>query len=152
DTAERNVISGNEQRGILLIFSGATGNAIAGNFIGTDASGTFAVANGRDFNRGAGVRFEQGANGNFVGTNGDGRGDALEGNLISGNQVGVSIFTPSHDNVIAGNKIGTDVTGTRAVGNVNRGVDVGGTSNLVGTNADGVSDALERNLISGNLG
>src|SRR5262249_49925705 len=56
----------------------------------------------------------------------------------------------SHDNTVAGNKVGTDVTGTRALGNTDRGFNINGFDNTIGTNADGRSDALERNLISGN--
>jgi hypothetical protein len=150
DAAERNVISGNELHGIFVRFADSTGNVIAGNFIGTDASGTRAVPNGTPTSNGSGVMIDEGASGNFVGTNGDGRGDAVEGNLLSGNLIGVSISGPAHDNVIAGNKIGTDVSGRRTLPNTNRGVNIGGTANRVGSNADGVSDDLERNVISGN--
>jgi uncharacterized repeat protein (TIGR01451 family) len=44
DADERNVISGNADRGVRLQ-DGATGNLVAGNFIGTDAAGTGAIPN-----------------------------------------------------------------------------------------------------------
>ena len=96
----------------------------------------------------------------MIGTNGDGSGDADEGNLISGNfHAGVSIVRLGTDfNVVAGNLIGTDVFGTSAIPNSTSNGEVGvfiglqAASNLIGTNGDGTSDALERNVISGNMG
>ncbi len=42
----RNIISGNTNDGVYLIGASATGNVIQGNYIGTNAAGTSAVANG----------------------------------------------------------------------------------------------------------
>ena len=59
-------------------------------------------------------------------------------------------------NVVEGNYIGTDVTGSRALGNgqinASGGVYItnGANNNLIGTNSDGANDAAERNVISGN--
>ncbi len=52
---------------------------------------------------------------------------------------------------VYGNFLGTDPTGTQSEPN-NYGVeiDAGATQNLIGTNGDGVTDAAERNVISGN--
>ena len=41
----RNVISGNGQYGLWMSDTNTTGNVILGNYIGTDASGSFAVSN-----------------------------------------------------------------------------------------------------------
>ena len=41
----RNVISGNSQYGLWMSDTNTTGNVILGNYIGTDASGSFAVSN-----------------------------------------------------------------------------------------------------------
>ncbi len=155
-----NVISGNSDDGVEITGAGTTGNVVAGNFIGTDLSGTVAVPNY------AGVEIDSGATGNLVGTNGDGVNDALERNIISGNLfAGVwMIGTGTDNNVVAGNFIGTDVTGTSAVGNgskfvasgdndINGGVviDAGASDNLIGTaGQDGSDDAHQRNVISGN--
>ena len=51
---------------------------------------------------------------------------------------------------MAGNLIGTDWTGTRTIPN-DVAIDVRGSGNRIGTNVDGVSDAFERNVISGNI-
>jgi hypothetical protein len=112
---------------------GTAGNQILGNYVGTDVTGTLPLAN-----RGVGV-FVYGSN-NTVGAPG-------AGNLISANgNAGVYLFrSSSTGNVVQGNRIGTDVSGTTALGN-QTGVYVdqaGGT--LVGGTADGAG-----NLIAGN--
>lgn len=125
-------------------------NVIAGTYVGVNANGLAAASNGK-----WGILLNAGASGNRLGTNGDGVGDAAERNLISGNGFGgVGIVGVGSDsNIVAGNFIGTDSTGTTAVGNANRGVDIhsGAQNNRVGTNADGGNDAAERNILSGNL-
>lgn len=78
DTQERNIVGGG-QSGIGLWGSSSTGNRIAGNYLGTNATG----ANlGNQF---AGVWLDDGANQNFVGSNNDGLGDGQEGNIVSRN-------------------------------------------------------------------
>ena len=82
-----------------------------GNLIGTDITGTMNIGN--DY----GVLLA-GA-GNLIGTNGDGVNDAAERNIISGNSVaGIWMLSSSANNdVIAGNDIGTDITGTSPLAN-----------------------------------
>src|SRR5262249_9345995 len=146
----RNVISGNSAQGVSITGSGTTNNQVAGNYIGTDASGTLPLGNGT-----FGVDIGAGAQANFVGTNGNGVNDAAEGNVISANFIGVFIQDAgTTNNVVAGNRIGTDSSGTASVGNTRFGVEVNSSasSTRIGTNADGVSDAFERNIISGNTG
>lgn len=113
-------------------------NTIKGNFIGTLAGG-----------RQAGPYSEQGvvlnnyATYNFIGGKGEG-----EKNIISGNNRGVDFgSTTNAHNVLAGNYIGTDVSGTKAIPNYDFGVlmEVGSRYNVVG----GISPE-ERNIISGN--
>ncbi|MCP4047148.1 MAG: hypothetical protein GY732_14310, partial [Gammaproteobacteria bacterium] len=151
DVLERNVISGNEGSGIFLLGSGTGSDdtVIAGNFIGTDATGANAVANS-----GYGIWITQNASSNLIGTNADGVNDAAEQNIISGNSLdGIQIRDGNAElNVIAGNYIGTDVTGTSAVPNTGQGVVISWVAdqNRVGTNGDGINDAAERNIISGN--
>ena len=150
--ASRNVISGNSPgastRGVE--FNGTTtfGNVLTNNYIGTKANGTDALPNSGD-----GVTIEN-APRNII-------GGAGVGNLISGNaRNGIFINgAASTGNVISGNRIGTIADGSQALPNgqppigpgTHPGIKItGATANLVGTNGDGVGDALERNLISGN--
>ena len=136
------VINRFSAHGILITGSGATNNVVEGNFIGTDVTGAVARPN-----IGAGVRLEGGSAGTIVGgTTSD------ERNVISANLNGIRVID-SPDNIIQGNFIGTDVTGTLDLGN-----DVGvflesstpgvpdSTNNLVGGSVPGAG-----NLVSGNV-
>ena|GEM_PF-2044040 len=137
--AERNVISGNT-RGIELYGSGSTGHQILGNYLGVNASGTSAIGNS------VGIIVLNDASNNVIGGS-----FAGEGNLISGNsQDGISIQDSGVDgNVIIGNYIGTEVSGTGAIANGDEGISVvnGATNTRIGGSAVG-----ERNVISGNGG
>ena len=145
------MISGNSVNGVNIHDSGTNQNVVAGNFIGTDASGRAPLGN-----QVRGVIITGGAQGNLVGTDGDGVGDAAERNVISANVFdGVGISGPgTTGNVVAGNFIGTDVTGLSALGNRNNGVAIGGgaQSNRIGTNGTDVDPVGERNVIAGSLG
>jgi parallel beta-helix repeat protein len=146
---EGNVISGNDKigdsAGVLITGTNATGNRVQGNRIGTNKAGSAAVKNSQ------GVAIKDNATQNIVGTDGDGTADSTERNLISGNGWGVNIeHGGTQNNRIAGNWIGLDNDGTGAIPNTLGGVVVSGSNNLIGTNGDGNSDQLERNVISGN--
>jgi hypothetical protein len=113
----------------------SAGNTIEGDFIGTDPSGTAARANGN----GGGIAVTTGNANTIGGTTPDAR------NLVSGN-IGVGVNLQTDGNTVSGNFIGTDVTGSVALGNSDRGVLVfGGSSDTVG---GATPDA--RNVISGN--
>jgi len=138
--AERNVVSGNNGQGIWLASSG---NAVRGNFIGTDRTGTLAVGNGLE-----GVFIWPCPFGNCPGgpaqNNVVGGSAPGEGNVISGNSDGVWIQDSA--NLVEGNFIGTDVSGTLPLGDRNDGVHIAsGTANEIGGTA-----AEQRNIISGN--
>ena len=120
-----NVISGNNNDGIYITGSGATGNTIEGNFIGTDAGGYSAVPNLND-----GVTITAGASNNTIGgstpnvisgngTNGgygvDINGANVTGNLVDGNDIGTNIYTT---NAIPNQSGGLFVAGNNTVGSV----------------------------------
>ena len=129
----RNVISGNTIG--VFIASELGGNQVFGNYIGTDVNGTAALGNSDD-----GVELNE-TSGNWIGDNILGAG-----NLISGNAyAGVRIVNASH-NQLLGNLIGTDASGTLALGNEAGGVMVGGSHNSIGNGGPNGG-----NVISGNL-
>jgi hypothetical protein len=146
----------NNIRSNAITASNSGGHNIQGNFIGTDPSGTLAKGNLSSAAR----AIILGISGfNYIGTNGDGEFDAAERNLISANgnpnspTFGTAVLVNTgNDNVIAGNFIGVDRTGRQALGNYGRAITINGFlsyQNRIGTDGDGVSDQLERNIISG---
>jgi hypothetical protein len=137
--AARNVISGNAADGVLVAGTGASGNRVQGNYIGTNAAGSAAVPN-----RLYGVEISQ--LNNTVGGTLAGQRNVISGNVKSGVVLYLSTAT---GNRVQGNYIGTDATGSRDLGNGGRGVDVtnGASGNLVGGDT-----AAARNVISGNDG
>ncbi len=144
DATESNLISGNQFNGVNISQAGTQFNIVAGNRIGTDAEGKNPLGNG--FN---GVTIQNGATSNFVGTDGNGKSDGFEGNVISGNRgAGVLIRNAGTDgNVVAGNDIGTDITGTVPLGNGSNGLllQLGASANVIGG-----SIPAARNVISAN--
>jgi hypothetical protein len=131
---DRNVVSGNAGTGIVV--DDATGNIIWGNFVGTDASGTFAIPNSN-----AGVTIGGPGGGNTVGG-----ADPSARNVISGNgSYGVYVVgTLSDGNLVQGNYIGTNASGSAAIAN-----DVGVFLHIDGDETTG-ANVIRNNLISGN--
>ena len=149
--AARNVISGNAGPAAIILES--TGVLVEGNDIGTDSTGAVAVPNS-----GIGV-WDDGESNNTIGGLTAGAANVISANISDG----VSIFH-AIDDVVAGNWIGTNATGTAALGNHGDGVDVtgstsitvGGTSagagNLISDNATGIEiDDSSMTLVQGNL-
>lgn len=135
--AARNVISGNRGRGIRITGSTAAGNRIQGNFIGTNASGTSALANQFD-----GI-FINSAPGNTIGGTAAGAGNVISGN----NDYGILIVgAESSGNTIQGNVIGLNVAGLAALPNGSGGLLLSSAPN----NTIGGTAAGARNVISGN--
>lgn len=130
-SVDRNVISGNMRAGVTLI-GGPHDNTVVGNYIGTDVSGSRALGN-RDW----GVSIEGAAS------------NVLARNVISGNgQSGVMISDPgAWCNEVVSNLIGTDATGSNALGNGFGGIHVNESYNKIGG-----TTVEERNIISGNSG
>jgi titin len=143
--AARNVISGNDDHGVWLVFAGATGNLVLGNLVGTDVSGSLLVANA-----GWGVMLESGPSSNTIGGT-----TAFERNVVSGNKGGVVLWA-AEGNVVSGNFIGTDLSGDDDRGNLYHGLWVGcdadpctasSVDNTFGGTAPGAG-----NVVSGNNG
>ena len=138
--AARNVISGNGTYGVRLSDPGTSSNVVEGDYIGTNAAGTAAVANH------FGVGIVNGASSNTVGSTAD-------YNVISGNGWdGVQLLNAGTSyNLVQGNFVGTDPTGKLALANHGSGVAValGATNNTVGGVVSGFRNL---NVISGNLG
>jgi hypothetical protein len=135
-TGEGNVISLNGRFGVSIEAVGADGNIVSGNLIGTDRSGTAAAGNI------SGIVVHDGARNRIGGTT------PGERNVISGSLgEGVSLGRQASKNIVIGNFIGTDVSGTKAIPNGQQGVFVmdGPANNRIGG-----TDPGERNVISGN--
>src|SRR5581483_9428705 len=106
--AERNVISGHN---IGIEGDDGHANVIAGNLIGSDITGLLPL-------------------GNHYGVQINDSGDEILDNLISAASVGeLGIVAPG--NVVAGNLIGTDITGTASLGG-GVGVSIGASNNTIG--------------------
>lgn len=120
-----NVISGNANDGITI--NGGYENRIVANRIGTNSDGNAPIPN--LFN---GIKID--GNNNQIGDQGE------NGNVISGNsQTGVVLAEGSVGNTLRQNFIGTNEDGTAFIRNLQGGVLVGGSENI-----------LKENLISGN--
>ena len=161
--AARNIISGNYS-GISLSNSlndsTVTNNVIQGNFIGTDVSGTTVLGNSNY------PGISSGAWNNTIGGSAAGAGNVIAGNAGAG----VSLEY-AQGSTIEGNFIGTDLSGTLALGNQGPGVKlvtddvtVGGTDpgagNVIAFNAgpgvvvatEGAGNAIRGNSIHDNAG
>jgi parallel beta-helix repeat protein len=141
-SAERNVISANGYGGLYIRYSGATGNMVQSNYIGTNAAGDGAMGNGTDWSYGCegGVIVENASN------------NTIRDNLISANcWAGVQLwYSGATNNLVAGNKIGTNAAGTARLGAAwwqYTGVYLyeTGTGNVIGG-----TSPVDRNVISGN--
>lgn len=148
--AGRNVISGNNVRGINITGSASTGNLIQGNFIGTNADGSADRGNLKD-GISIGDRFmfaDSGgapANSNIIGGLAVGAGNLISGNGGSGVYIAGS---GADSNQILGNLIGTNAQGMGALANAEDGIRIsGGDLNQIGGPLSGA-----RNIISGNSG
>ena len=129
-----NTLSGNGEEGILMINCGNP--SIKGNFIGTNSTGSAALPNGR-----SGLHI-QGATTPAIGGTAVGEGNTISGNAWDGIQLETAT-----DATIQGNFIGTNSTGTAAIGNGSNGISgyINSTNNLVGG-----ALAAARNIISCN--
>jgi streptogramin lyase len=116
----------------IMVDPGVDGMTVAGNFLGTDVTGTIALGNGDD---GLQVR----SNNNLIGGSAPAARNISSGNLNRG----INLFAGSgtvNNNVVENNYLGVDATGARALGNAAEGI--------VGYNL--ASSSILDNVISGN--
>ncbi len=130
--SDRNVISGNGQEAIGIFDTNTVANIIQGNIIGLNAAGNTTLSNNWE-----GIGIYNGSRGNLVISN------VISGNGTAGIRVG-----GAHNNVVQGNIIGLDASGTVALPNTWHGIGIfdGSQSNLIGG-----SLPSQRNVISGNM-
>jgi CSLREA domain-containing protein len=147
----RNLISGNLESGVAIVgttSSGATGNLVEGNFIGTDPSGLHPAPNAfYSPNTTLGAVLIAGGEFNSIG--GIKPGD---GNVISGNGAGVNLTDGAQQNTVQGNLIGVAADGKTALGNRTYGIRVGSDDNLAPPNGPGQPNepASSSNVIGAN--
>ncbi len=134
--AARNIIGGNLLTGVLIAGSASTTNQILGNYIGTDVTGTKANANG------TGIEIDLATNNTIGGT------VVAARNIIAANRgVGIELLgtqslpgitqpEAADGNVIQGNYIGVDATGTGVLGNGVSSISIGQPGILI----DGASN------------
>jgi hypothetical protein len=126
---ERNLISGHGDAGVVT--NVAAFLSIRGNLIGTDAAGDAGVASDVF---GDGLRLDVAASVTVGGT------DPAARNVVSGILgAGIVVSNADASGAITGNLIGTDVTGTHAIGNAD------------GISVESASPAITGNVISGNV-
>ena len=134
----RNVLFGTNA---AIHLGSLTQNAvIKGNYIGTDATGT--VGLGATY----GIYTDNHPAGAIIG------GPlAGEGNLISGNSIGIQLGDGASGTIIQGNRIGTDASGTKPVPNRGDGIHVTTPSNLsiIGGTAPGEGNTIAYNCSNG---
>ncbi len=136
-----NYVAGNRGNGILLgyeYYGGSHSNVIQGNYVGVDSTGMFALTNGGD-----GLRIVGDDNLVGGGTNVWSAGGYREGNILSGNASN-GLFLGGSGNLVVGNLIGCDDTGTGPLGNKGNGIYCQGGQNFIG------DPVLGGNVISAN--
>ncbi|MBC7783541.1 MAG: right-handed parallel beta-helix repeat-containing protein [Burkholderiales bacterium] len=131
NTVTGNVLSGNGEDGLVMNISGGGYNKVLNNIVGLNAAGNARLANEH-------YGIETSTNYNTI-----------NDNVVSGNHYsGIVLWLASgSNNIVQGNLVGTDKSGTKDIGNWWRGIDVsnGSKNNLIGGTGVG-----QRNIISGN--
>jgi hypothetical protein len=135
------VISANLDIGVGIVGLNDNGNIVEGNFIGTDITGKKPLGNAY-----AGVAIYGGSLGNVIGG-----ASAGARNIISDNGTyGVTLSdVGTSGNIIQGNYIGTDITGTNALGNpptpvygANVELQAGTSGNIIGGITPGAGNVI----------
>jgi len=132
----RNLISGNTTGGIYLTGSG---HQIAGNWIGVNAAGTAAIANGGSY----GIRAD-GVHDTTIGGP-----TAAAGNVISGNARGVNLGYASHHNSLYNNVIGLNAAATADLPDNGSGLELAGGSHHNQIGAAGMGNVIAGSTYQG---
>jgi hypothetical protein len=139
-----NVLSGNQNYGLVISGSGTSGNLAWDNLIGPAADGR-SLLTGRS-PTGSGVGLFAGASNNTIGATAP---NLTIGNVISGNSMlGILISgAGTSNNFLSANGIGTAMDHQTAIGNGGPGVEIanGATGNILEHSFDGVSNAIANN-------
>jgi titin len=137
----RDVISGNTWDGVHIVGNGTSYNAVRDDYIGVTSGGSTALGNGA-----SGVAIYAGASYNTIGSK-----TAGYGNVISASHQYYGVYisdTGTTGNVVEGDLIGTDSTGTISLANpIGVYIGNGATNNTIG----GLT-APTIDVISGNTG
>lgn len=134
NSGEGNVIFGTND-GIRLS-SNVHGTIIQGNYLGVDATGSKRLGGN------IGIATDNGPDHTTIGG-----AAAGAGNVISGNNVGISLGDGASALIIKGNRIGTDATGTKPVPNFGDGIQiiVPGTGSIIGGTSPGEGNTIAFN-------
>ena len=143
--ADRNIISGGQLGGGIFIntnSSTSTGNVVQGNYSGTNAAGLASLPNF------TGVVVGVNSSNNTIGGTEAGAGNLISGNLSCGIRLSPST---SASNVVQGNLIGTDATGSAPLGNGSvstggAGIVAQGTNSTIGGTALGAGNVIAFNV------
>ncbi|HEV3470251.1 MAG TPA: C25 family cysteine peptidase [Pyrinomonadaceae bacterium] len=156
--AARNLIASNFLNGVRLEGAGASSNAVQGNYVGTDRTGTQDFGNTQN---GVFVTGPSNQIGGSTGAPGQGAGNVISGNTLAG----VHVSSGGNSTAVQGNLVGLAAGGNIALGNAGEagvyvtggaaGVTVGGATadlrNVISANAGSVNtDGVEINASSAN--
>jgi hypothetical protein len=154
-----NVISGNTTDGLsisgsLLNISGThllyyAVDTVEGNFIGSDVTGLKALPNGKD-------GIDELGDDSTIGGTAAGAGNVISGNAGDGMWAGgifISLngntYVKAPDDLVEGNRIGTDVTGLTALPNGGDGMDENEGGSTIGGTAAGAGNVIAYNQGAG---
>jgi len=133
----------NRFEGAGIRLDAADDNTVAGNFIGTDATGTKDLGNGR------GVELDAGSHNRFGGVAPASRnviaGNGNVGVWISIRELGPGAIAVASENRVLGNYIGTRRNGSTPLGNDDHGVLIQGSNNDVGGESAAAANVIAHN-------
>jgi hypothetical protein len=150
---ERNLLGNCGGEGLLIAGAETTDNVAIGNYFGINAAGdNFLLCHDTPCQGGGQIGISDRASRNRIGGTGPGERNVISGAPNAG--ILVNDFG-SVDNVISGNYIGTDATGTRLLSNGNFAVWLDGTSSRTRIEHNVIAQSIaawgDYNVVTGNL-